>query len=73
MLDYLAAVGIPTLVVLTKVDKLKSSQRERTLKVATDKLGVDPDQVLPVSAHTGEGREELLGAVASLLGMEDGS
>lgn len=70
MLDYLAKLGIPTLVVLTKVDKLKSSQRERTLKSSIDKLGVDPDQVLPVSAHTGEGREELLAAVASLLELD---
>lgn len=71
MLDYLAELGIPTLVVLTKVDKLKSSQRERTLTAAVRKLGVDPDQVLPVSSQTGEGREELLDAVAALLGLEE--
>lgn len=71
MLDYLARLGIPTLVVLTKVDKLKPSQRERTLRASMDKLGVDPDQVLPVSSHTGEGREELLAAVADLLGVSE--
>jgi len=71
MLDYLAELGIPTLVVLTKVDKLKSSQRERTLTAAVRKLGVDPDQVLPVSSQTGEGREELLDAVAALLGLAE--
>lgn len=70
MLDYLASLGVPTLVVLTKVDKLKSSQRDRTLKACIDQLGVDPDQVLPVSSRTGEGRDELLAAVADLLGLE---
>lgn len=69
MLDYLASLGVPALVVLTKVDKLKPSQRDRTLKACTEKLGVDPDQVLPVSSRTGEGRDELLAAVAELLGM----
>ncbi|MDT8341008.1 MAG: ribosome biogenesis GTP-binding protein YihA/YsxC [Longimicrobiales bacterium] len=72
MLDYLATSGLPALVVLTKVDKLKSSRRERILLAAVEKLGLDPEQVLPVSAHTGEGREALLDAVAALLGLEAG-
>jgi GTP-binding protein len=68
MLDYLARVGLPTLVVLTKVDKLKRSQRARALKTSTEALGVDPEQVVPVSSRTGEGRETLLAALAALLG-----
>lgn len=70
MLDYLASLKIPALVVLTKVDKLKATQREKAVKAATEKLGIDPDQLVPASAKTGEGRDVLLGAIASLL--EDG-
>jgi GTP-binding protein len=71
MLDYLAELGVPTLVVLTKVDKLKKSQREKSIQASVEKLGVDRDQVVPASAKTGEGREELLHAVAALLGMAE--
>lgn len=67
MLARLARLGTPTLVVLTKVDKLTWSRRSRDIPAMVDRLGMDPDQVLPFSSKTGEGREELLAAVDSLL------
>lgn len=67
MLEYLATSGLPALFALTKVDKLKPSQRERQLAEAVKALGVDADQVIPFSALTGEGREELLDSIRSLL------
>lgn len=72
MLDYLAGIGVPALVVLTKIDKLKKSQRAKAMRTATERLGVDPDQVVPVSSRTGEGREALLAALADLFEEEDG-
>ena len=71
MLDYLARIGIPTLVVLTKMDKLKSAQREKAIQKAVEELGLDREQVLPVSSKTGEGRDELLAALSSLLDVEE--
>lgn len=71
MLDYLADLGIPALVVLTKMDKLSATQREKALSRAVSSLGIDEEQLVPVSSKTGEGRDELLGAVAALLGVED--
>jgi GTP-binding protein len=70
MLDYLAELGIPTLVVLTKVDKLKSAQRERAFRDAREKLGIDAEQMVAVSSRTGEGRETLLEAITTLLEEE---
>jgi GTP-binding protein len=67
MLEYLAGLGLPTLIVLTKIDKLKPSQRARAIEAATRALQVDVDQILPFSSKTGEGREELLDALDSLL------
>jgi GTP-binding protein len=67
MLAYLAQVGTPTLVVLTKVDKLTWSRRSRDIPAMVEKLGLDPDQVLPFSSKTGEGRDDLLTAIESLL------
>lgn len=72
MIAYLAEIGLPTLVVLTKSDKLKRSERKASVKRALEALEVDEAQLLPFSSKTGEGRETLLEAVETLI-AEDGS
>jgi GTP-binding protein len=67
MLEYLAGLGLPALVVVTKVDKLNRSKRTRDIPTLIEGLGLDPEQVIPFSSVTGEGREELLGALSQLL------
>jgi GTP-binding protein len=67
MLEYLTRLGLPTLVVLTKVDKLTKTHRVRRMKAITGALNLDPEQVVEFSSLTGEGREDLLGAVELLV------
>ncbi len=68
MLDFLAEVEVPTIVALTKTDKLsKAVAQERAAKISRA-LALEADQVIPFSAHTGEGRAELLEAIAGLVG-----
>lgn len=64
---YLAETGVPTLFVLTKVDKLSRSRRPAQLQRIVRELGVDPEQVVPFSAKTGEGRDQLLESLEDLL------
>ena len=71
MVAFLATRRLPTLVVLTKMDKLKKTQRERAVTTAMDHLGLEEEQLLAFSAKTGEGREELLAALESLVGPEE--
>jgi len=71
MMEYLAALAVPVLVVLTKVDKLKKAERARVLQRAQQELGVEPEQILPFSSRTGEGREALLAALETLLDEEE--
>ena len=71
MVEFLAEKGLPTLVVLTKMDKLKRMARERTVTEAVERLNIDEDQVLGFSSKTGEGREELLTALDHLIGMDE--
>ena len=72
--EYLAETGVPTLIALTKVDKLKARDREKGIaRHVTEHLGVPEDQVVASSARTGEGSEELLDAIEALLEMEEGS
>ena len=67
MLDFLGEIGVPTIVVLTKIDKLTAKQQaDRIFAVARD-LALDSEQVIPFSAVTGEGRNDLAEAVEALL------
>jgi GTP-binding protein len=70
MLAYLERLGAPAIVVATKLDKLKRSERAAHLARIRDDLGIDDEQLVPFSSHTGEGRDELLDALAALLGEE---
>ena len=67
MLAFLSSVGVPTLFALTKIDKLSASQRKARVGSLTDLLELSPDQVIPFSAVTGEGRDELAEAVVALV------
>ena len=67
MLDFLGELGVPTVVVLTKTDKLKPKEKaDRVFQIARE-LALDTEQVIPFSAVTGEGRDDLAEAVESLL------
>jgi GTP-binding protein len=66
MLDFLADLGVPTLVVFTKVDKLRARERAERLPALLASLALDEDQVLVFSARTGEGRDDLAAAVVAL-------
>jgi GTP-binding protein len=67
MLAFLADRGLPVLVVVTKIDKLTPRAAEARVAELTAALGLEPEQVLPFSAKTGVGRDELAAAVVSLV------
>ena len=46
MMEYLGDLGLPALVVLTKMDRVSKGKREKTLKVAAEDLGLDPEQLV---------------------------
>lgn len=67
MLDFLAELETPTVVVLTKIDKLKPHTAQDRVKEIGDSLQLDTDQMIPFSAVTGAGRDELAEALVSLV------
>lgn len=71
MLDFLAELGVPTIVAVTKVDKLSRAQAQARVHVLAQHLGLDVDQIVPFSARTGEGRDELARALQDLLALPD--
>lgn len=60
MINFLIDSEIPFVVVLTKADKLKKTQREERLEALKSELPCgDRITVIPFSAETGEGAEEI--------------
>lgn len=67
MLDFLAEMEVPTIVALTKTDKLsKTAARQRAAEISRALL-LESEQVIPFSSHSGEGRVELLEAITDLV------
>lgn len=71
MMEYLGDLGVPALVILTKMDKVSKGRRQKAFDAAAKGLGLDPDQLLAFSSKTGEGREALLSALDDLLPSQE--
>jgi GTP-binding protein len=71
MLDFLAQLGVPTIFAVTKVDKLRKVDVLPRVQALAAQLRLDPDQIVPFSATTGAGRDELASALMELLAMPD--
>ena len=64
MASYFKSSGEEFLVVANKLDKLKKSEIEPNLNQIRETLGLGEDvRLIPFSAETGQGREELLQAI----------
>lgn len=71
MLDFLAEMEVPTIIAVTKIDKLnKAAARQRVAEIS-NALALASEQVIPFSAHSGEGRVELLEAITDLVDGAD--
>lgn len=64
----LAETGRPVLTVLTKTDKLTRNQQAAALKDRARELEMAPDELLPTSATTGLGMDDLAESVLALVG-----
>jgi len=67
MFALLADTGLPTVVLLTKVDKLRPKERRQVDSRVGELLGIGPDQIIPYSSKTGQGREDMLNALEALM------
>lgn len=67
MLDYLEATGLPTVVALTKIDKLNKTERNERLSAFPEELDCDPSILVPFSSVTGEGAEALREIIVKAL------
>lgn len=70
--ELLGEVGLPALIVVTKIDKTGRSARDKRVAHLREQFAVSRDQLVVSSARTGEGRNELLGAIRGLLEAGEG-
>jgi GTP-binding protein len=68
MLDFLAQVEIPTLVALTKSDKVSKAAVQARVEEISRAVSLGTEQIIPFSSVTGAGRTELLEAIMTLVG-----
>lgn len=68
MYDWIVYNGYRPVIVATKVDKLKRSQVPKHVKMVREGLGMEKEDVLiPFSAETKQGREELWELIEGVL------
>ena len=67
LLGWLAELQIPTLLALTKIDKLNRSGRTRAARELREALGLPADQLVSTSSVTGEGIDTLRESLFALL------
>jgi GTP-binding protein len=73
MLDFLAELEVPTIVALTKADKLSKAGARAQAASISKSLMLEPDQVILFSTQTGEGRAELLEAIMDIVEARPGA
>ncbi len=68
MYDWIVSQGYQPVILATKADKIKRSQTDKHLKMIRDGLKLAPGGLLiPFSAETKQGREEIWDYIESLL------
>lgn len=71
MYDWIVYQGYQPIIIATKLDKLKRSQVQKALKEVRTGLGLQAeDIVIPFSAQTKQGRDEIWALMDELIGVE---
>jgi GTP-binding protein len=71
MLDWLEEFGVPTIPVITKIDKVNRSQREKQLRLIAAETGLPADSFSLFSATSREGSDEIWERIEDALNSEE--
>lgn len=71
MYEWMLAMGFSPIIILTKLDKIKRSQVQKNIKIVKESLGVvDGTIMIPFSAKTKQGKDEILNLVEQICSEE---
>ncbi|MCR5603603.1 MAG: ribosome biogenesis GTP-binding protein YihA/YsxC, partial [Lachnospiraceae bacterium] len=72
MYAWIVSNGFEPIIIATKLDKINRSQIDKSIKIIKNKLRVRPGtQVIPFSALSKQGRDEIYDVIDRLTGEED--
>ena len=69
LIQWLRDLSMPALITMTKIDKLSKNKMAQVLRQAAELLSIDPEQISPFSAHTGDGKRQLWQKIVHLLNV----
>lgn len=69
MFNWIVESGFEPVVIATKKDKVKPSQRDDALKLIKDTLGID--EVIPFSSEKGDGVDDVWNLFKLMIGVEE--
>lgn len=73
MYDWIVRQGFKPIIIATKLDKINRSQIQKQVKLIKTTLNVEKDTVvIPFSASTKQGREEIYEILDGIIGEENG-
>ncbi len=68
MYDWIVANGYRPVIIATKLDKIKRSQKDKCVKIIKEKLNLTPDtKIIPFSAVSKQGKEEIWNLIQSTI------
>ena len=68
MYDWIVDNGYTPVIIATKLDKIKRSQKDKNLKIIREKLGVTKEtKIIPFSAVSKQGKEEIWDLIQSTI------
>ncbi|MBE5946507.1 MAG: YihA family ribosome biogenesis GTP-binding protein [Lachnospiraceae bacterium] len=68
MYDWIVANGYTPVIIATKLDKIKRSQKDKNIKIIREKLGVTKEtKIIPFSAVSKQGKEEIWDLIQSTI------
>lgn len=68
MYDWIVSNGYQPVIIATKLDKIKRSQKDKNIKLIREKLRVQPGTaVIPFSAETKQGRDDIWDLIEKTL------
>ena len=67
MYEWIKEMGFSPIIIATKLDKLKRSQVDKSVKILKESLGVDKDtKLIKFSSKTKQGKEEILNLIEEI-------
>ena len=67
MYDWVCASGFTPVIIATKLDKINRSQKDKQIKLIRDKLSAKDTVIIPFSATSKQGRDEIYEIIDKIL------